>query len=154
MSTAGRALALMFAAIAAVGAQSASPSGQRVGFARVPGQALLRIDVTLDSTAGAWTGTLTVPAQKAQMSFVSTSRVGDSLFATLPAAGQGAVLRMRFAADGAALTGSIVSFQTGTITLRRAGTPEAAWLLESTVRVDQSRTAANRMIAQSGYDPK
>jgi Predicted Zn-dependent protease (DUF2268) len=127
-------------------AQTASVAGRWEGMARVPGQGAFRVIITLDSTATGWRGSLLVPAQSPDpITFVSVSRVQDSLVLTLPAAAQNAVFRVAGSADGVRLTGVVIAGSNGTLTAARAGTPEAAAIVEGTTSFERSRAAANRL---------
>src|ERR1700731_4528850 len=74
---------------------AASPNGQWVGVASIPGSTPIRLDITLDSVAAGWRGTVGVPMQGAEpMILASVTHTTDSLTLTLPAVGQNAVLRL------------------------------------------------------------
>ena len=134
-----------------LGAQSRpSVAGQWEGVARVPGQGMLRVVITLDSGAAGWTGSLLVPAQRRQpFDFTSVARVQDSLILHLPAEAQNAVIRVSPSSDGGRLGGIVDAGSRGTVTVARAGSPEAAQLVAAVTRIDRSREAANRLAAST-----
>src|SRR5512146_2735354 len=71
--------AMTFGAPALVSAQT-GVAGHWEGVARVAGQAALRIEIVLDSTAGGWQGSLRAPAQRAEpFTFVLVQHLQDSL---------------------------------------------------------------------------
>lgn len=135
----------------ALGAPSAligqSPAiGRWEGVARVPGQGVMRVEITLDSNQTGWQGLLRVPARRADpFAFAAVERVQDSLILHLPADAQNAVFRLGMSADGQQLGGVIQAGAVGSVTLARAGTPAAAALVGPVTRVDSSRAAANRL---------
>ena len=143
-----RAVALVLAAVtpSLLAAQGGSIAGRWEGTARVPGQGTFRIIISLDSAATGWQGSLLVPLQSPDpYQFVSVSRVQDSLILTLPPAVQNAVLRVTRSPDGIHLRGVAEANGAGTITAARAGTPEAAALVEGVMVTERSRAAANRL---------
>ena len=137
-----------FGAIAASSRLTAQTGaiGQWEGVARITGQAALRVEITLDSTAAGWQGSLRVPAQRAEpFTFVRVERVQDSLIVHLPADAQNAVLRLALSRGGRQLGGIIQAGSVGRLTLARAGTHAAAALTAAAARIDSSRAIANRL---------
>jgi hypothetical protein len=120
--------------------------GRWEGVARVPGQGVLKVEITLDSNQAGWQGLLRVPARRADpFPFAAIERVQDSLILRLPADAQNAVFRLGVSSDGQQLGGVIQAGAAGTVTLARAGTPAAAALVGPVTRVDSSRAAATRL---------
>jgi len=120
--------------------------GRWEGVARVPGQGVLKVEITLDSNQAGWQGLLRVPARRADpFTFAAIERVQDSLILRLPADAQSAVFRLGVSSDGQRLGGVIQAGAAGTVTLARSGTPAAAALVGPVTRVDSSRAAANRL---------
>jgi hypothetical protein len=106
----------------------------------------MRVLISLDSTAAGWQGTLRVPSQTSDLfTLESVNRSGDSLTLRLPAAAQGAVLRLKASPDGRSFSGTIQGQSVGSVSIARAGTREAADLLGTLTRIDRSREAANRL---------
>jgi hypothetical protein len=120
--------------------------GSWEGVARLVGQGAMRVLISLDSTSTGWQGTLRVPSQTSDaFTLESVTRSGDSLTLRLPSAAQGAVLRLKASPDGRFFNGTIQAQSAGTVSIARAGTREAADLLGSVTRIDQSRETANRL---------
>jgi hypothetical protein len=136
------ALALLIAVVPVQG----QLAGKWEGVARVPGQGTLRILVALDSGATGWTGTMQIPSQTPQtFTFTSVARSQDSVTLKLPASAQNAVLRLKSSADGRTYTGAIEANATGTVAIARQGSKEAADIVGSALRFEQSRAAATRL---------
>ena len=57
---------LLLLATHGVAAQTPVEVGQWDGLARLPGQSVMRVTITLDSTAAGWTGLVLVPAARPQ----------------------------------------------------------------------------------------
>ena len=128
------------------GAQAARPTGRWQGVATVPRQGAFKIEITLDSTASGWQGTLVIPSQSAQpIAFDSIGRVKDSLILQLPTRAQNAVFRVALSPDGQQLGGVVLAAVNGTLAAARPGTPAAARILAPVQRIDDSRAAANRL---------
>jgi hypothetical protein len=128
------------------GRASPQAAGRWEGVARVPGQGALRVAIALDSSVGGWQGTLTVPSQSPRpFTFASISRAQDSLILQLPATAQSAVLRLTPTPDGRHLRGLVVAQGQGTVDAARAGSPEAAALVEPVMRIERSRQVADRL---------
>jgi hypothetical protein len=72
------------------------------------------------------------------------TRAADSLALALSAS-SATVLRVHLSADGKRLDGHIAGGQTGTIATARDGTPEAAALVATASRLENSRAAATRL---------
>jgi len=133
-------------AVAGPVAAQPAPSGRWEGVARVPGQGALRVVIALDSSSSGWKGTLTVPSQSSRpYTFESIGRAQDSLILQLPASASNGVLRVALSPDGQQLRGKVIAQGEGSVVAARAGTPDAAALVASVVRVERSREVANRL---------
>ena len=127
-------------------AQAGRPTGRWAGVATLPRQGSFRIEITLDSTASGWQGTLLIPSQSPQpIPFDSIGRVKDSLILQLPARAQNAVFRIALSPDGQQLGGVVIAAVNGTLVAARPGTPVAATIMAPVQRIDDSRAAANRL---------
>lgn len=136
---------MTFGAPALVSAQT-GVAGHWEGVARVAGQAALRIEIVLDSTAAGWQGSLRAPAQRAEpFTFVLIQHLQDSLILHLADEAQHVVLRVALSADGARLGGLLQGGSDATVILARAGTADARALVGPAVRIDSSRAVANRL---------
>ncbi|HEY7234427.1 MAG TPA: hypothetical protein VH539_09785, partial [Gemmatimonadaceae bacterium] len=132
----------------AVVAQTPIEAGKWDGLARLPGQSIMRVTITLDSSAVGWTGMVLVPSARPQpFPMSAVVRNQDSLIVRLPAEAQNAVLRLKISSDGKQMAGIIEAQARGTVSAARAGSPEAAALTESLTRLERSRDAANRLAA-------
>ena len=141
---------LLLVATRAVVAQTPIEVGQWDGLARMPGQSVMRVTITLDSSAAGWTGMVLVPAARPQpFPIAVVARNKDSLIVRFPAEAQSAVLRLKVSGDGKRMDGLIETQVRGTVSAARAGSPEAAALVESLTRVERSRDAANRLAAST-----
>ncbi|HET7563501.1 MAG TPA: DUF2268 domain-containing putative Zn-dependent protease [Gemmatimonadaceae bacterium] len=131
-----------------------SPAGRWEGVAHLRSAAPVQLTITLDSTNGAWRGTLLAPAiDSAPIPFTSVDRTRDSIVLRLPASAQNAVLRGRLSADGERFDGTITSSDPGvTFSTARAGTPDAASLVAEVSRVEASRRLAAHMADSSAAD--
>ena len=75
-------------------AQTPVEVGQWDGLARLPGQSVMRVTITLDSTAAGWTGVVLVPAARPQpFPLAAVVRNQDSLIVRFRAEAQNAALR-------------------------------------------------------------
>ena len=127
-------------------AQTPVEVGQWDGLARLPGQSVMRVTITLDSSAAGWTGVVLVPAARPQpFPLAAVVRNQDSLIVRFPAEAQNAVLRLKVSVDGKQMAGIIEAQTRGTLSAARAGSPEAAALVESLTRVEKSRDVATRL---------
>lgn len=152
--------ALCIASAAVIGAcagggTSHSPAGRWEGVARMPSAAPMRLTITLDSTGGAWHGSLLVPAMDSQpQTFTAIMHTRDSIILRLPPDGQQQnVLHGHLSDDGRRLGGSVETGDDGvTFITARAGTADAASLVAEVTRVQDSRRLANRMAAAAAAD--
>ena len=136
-------------------ATAPSPAGRWQGVLRVPASVPSRLVITLDSTDGAWHGTLlTTSASRASIPFDSVTRVRGILVMHLPKSAQGVRLVAALSTDGSHISGSVQDdFVRATFRIARAGSPEAASLLAEASSAEESRRVAAAMVDSTESTP-